>query len=281
MLLQNKTAVITGSSRGIGREAAIQFAKQGAHVIVNGREEKSVQEVVQIIRKNGGKAVPVIGSVSNSKTAHSLVEAALFHFGKLDMLVNNAGITNDCISYKMTEEEWDDVMDSHAKATFLCSKAAALHMKERGKGGVIINLTSTAGMYGTVGQVNYSAAKAAVNAMTWTLAKELSRFHIAVNAVAPAALTDMTEPLIEKIKNQTEKNGEPFPDYWKIGSASESAGFITALASQSSPSLTGKIFSINGSKIGMWDQAFHKNLSNHDHVLSFSKMIEFLKEIKE
>jgi 3-oxoacyl-[acyl-carrier protein] reductase len=281
MLLQNKTAVITGSSRGIGREAAIQFAKQGAHVIVNGREEKSVQEVVQIIRKNGGKAVPVIGSVSNSKTAHSLVEAALFHFGKLDMLVNNAGITNDCISYKMTEEEWDDVMDSHAKATFLCSKAAALHMKERGKGGVIINLTSTAGMYGTVGQVNYSAAKAAVNAMTWTLAKELSRFHIAVNAVAPAALTDMTEPLIGKIKNQTEKNGEPFPDYWKIGSASEAARFITALASQSSPSLTGKIFSINGSKIGMWDQAFHKNLSNHDHVLSFSKMIEFLKEIKE
>ncbi|WP_181832975.1 SDR family NAD(P)-dependent oxidoreductase [Bacillus taeanensis] len=281
MLLQNKTAVITGSSRGIGREAAVEFAKQGANVIVNGRNEQTVQEVVQIIRNNGGKAVPVIGSVSDAKTAASLVKAAVFYFGKLDILVNNAGVTYDRISYKMTEEEWDDVINSHAKGTFLCSKAAVSHMKERGEGGSIINLTSLAGFQGTVGQLNYSAAKAAVNAMTWTLANELRRFQINVNAVAPAALTDMTKPIIEKVKKETEKSGTAFPDYWKIGTASEAARFITALASQSAAKLSGKIFSVNGSQLGMWEQSKHYNLYHSDQSLSIQEILQILKEIKD
>jgi len=203
MRLQDKTALVTGSSRGVGKAVALAFAKEGANVIVNyTSNEKAANEVVDTIESMGRKAIAVRADVAIKEQAAQLVQASIDTFGRLDILVNNAGFTRPAMMLKMTEEQWDQVVDIHLKGAFLCSQAAALHMKDQG-GGKIINVTSVAGVVGTVGQVNYSAAKGGVISMTKSMARELARYGICVNVVSLGIVaTDMTEKIRtdEKLK---------------------------------------------------------------------------------
>ncbi len=203
MRLQDKAALVTGSSRGVGKAIALAFAKEGANVVVNyTSNEKAANEVVDTIESMGRKAIAVKADVAKKEQAYQLVQAGIDTFGKLDILVNNAGFTRPAMMLKMTEEQWDQVVDIHLKGAFLCSQAAALHMKDHG-GGKIINVTSVAGVVGTVGQVNYSAAKGGVISMTKSMARELARYGICVNVISLGIVaTDMTEKIRtdEKLK---------------------------------------------------------------------------------
>ncbi len=159
MRLRDKIAVVTGASRGVGRAIALAYAREGANVVVNyASNEAAADQVVREIEALGRKAVKIQGDVSRKGEATAVVQAAKDHFGRLDILVNNAGFSKPAMLLKMTEEQWDQVVDLHLKGAFLCSQASALIMKEQ-KSGKMINVTSVAGLVGTVGQINYSAAK--------------------------------------------------------------------------------------------------------------------------
>jgi len=204
MRLKDKVALVTGSSRGVGRAVVLGFAKEGAKVVVNySSNEAAANEVVKAAQAMGTEAIAVKADVAKKSEVESLVSAAVEEFGRLDVLVNNAGFTRPALLLKMTEEQWDAVVDIHMKGTFLCSQAAALHMKEQNSG-KIINVTSVAGIVGTVGQVNYSAAKGGIISMTKSIARELARYNICANVISLGIVeTDMTEKIRtdEKLKD--------------------------------------------------------------------------------
>ncbi|WP_216830151.1 SDR family NAD(P)-dependent oxidoreductase [Alkalihalobacterium elongatum] len=252
MNLSDQVAIITGSTTGIGYSTAQQLAANGAAVIINGRNSTAVAEAVTKIKAAGGRAVGLSKPVEHPETGQELVNLALKEFGKVSILINNAGIIHDQMSYKMTDDEFSNVIDVHVKGSFYCTRPFIQELKKTRTNGHIINMTSTAGLEGTIGQVNYSAAKAAINGMTWTLAKELKRDGIQVNAVAPAALTNMTKPYIEKAKRKAEEAGQDLPDYWKIGTPDDVASFIISLLINRSIEASGKIYGVNGSNIVEW-----------------------------
>jgi 3-oxoacyl-[acyl-carrier protein] reductase len=196
MRLKGKIALVTGSSRGVGRAVALSFAKEGANVLVNyTSNEKAAEEAVEAIEAMGSKAVAVKADVAQKSDAENLVATAVDTFGGLDILVNNAGFTRPALMIKMTEEQWDQVVDIHLKGAFLCSQAAANRMKEQ-KRGKIINVMSVAGLVGTVGQINYSAAKGGILSMTKSMARELARYNICANVISLGIVaTDMTEKI--------------------------------------------------------------------------------------
>ena len=203
MKLKDKVAIVTGSSRGVGRAIAVGYAKEGAKVLVNyTSNEKAAIEVVDEIKKIGSDAKAVKADVAVKAEAENLVQAAVDEFGTVDILVNNAGFTRPAMMLKMTEEQWNKVVDIHLKGAFLCAQAAANHMKEK-KSGKIINVTSVAGIVGTVGQINYSAAKGGVISMTKSMARELAGYNICANVISLGIVaTDMTEKIRtdEKLK---------------------------------------------------------------------------------
>jgi 3-oxoacyl-[acyl-carrier protein] reductase len=203
MRLKDKNALVTGSSRGVGRAVAMGFAKEGANVVVNyTSNEKAANEVVDNIKSMGTKAIAVKADVAQKSEAEKLVMAGIEAFGGLDILVNNAGFTRPALMIKMTEDQWDQVVDIHLKGAFLCSQAAAQHMKEQNSG-KIINVTSVAGLVGTVGQINYSAAKGGLLSMTKSIARELARYNVCANVISLGIVaTDMTEKIRsdEKLK---------------------------------------------------------------------------------
>ena len=203
MKLKDKIALVTGSSRGVGRAVALGFAKQGANVVVNyTSNENAANEVVEAIQSMGGKAIAVKADVAQKAEAENLVNSAIDTFDRLDILVNNAGFTRPSMMITMTEDQWDQVVDIHLKGAFLCAQAAGLHMKEQ-KSGKIINVTSVAGIVGTVGQINYSAAKGGIISMTKSIARELARYNVCANVISLGIVaTDMTETIRsdEKLK---------------------------------------------------------------------------------
>ena len=203
MDLKDKVALVTGSSRGVGRAVALAYGKAGADVVVNyTSNQKAADEVVEAIRAMGSKAIAVRADVAQKTDAGNLVNSAIENFGKLDILVNNAGFTRPALMLKMEEEQWDQVIDIHLKGAFLCSQAAGLHMKERNRG-KIINVMSVAGLVGTVGQINYSAAKGGILSMTKSIARELARYNICANVISLGIVkTDMSEKITtdEKLK---------------------------------------------------------------------------------
>ncbi|MFC1580123.1 3-oxoacyl-ACP reductase family protein [Thermodesulfobacteriota bacterium] len=203
MDLKNKVALVTGSSRGVGRAVALAYGKAGADVVVNyTSNEKAGNEAVEIIQSMGSRAIAVKGDVALKSDAENLVNSAIENFGKIDILVNNAGFTRPALMLKMEEDQWDQVVDIHLKGAFLCSQAAGLHMKEQ-KSGKIINVMSVAGLVGTVGQINYSAAKGGILSMTKSMARELARYNICANVISLGIVkTDMSEKITtdEKLK---------------------------------------------------------------------------------
>ena len=209
-LLDGKSVVITGAGNGIGRATALLFAREGAKVVVNdlggardgtGGNQAAAQTVADEIRAAGGTAVPNYENIATLDGARSLTAAAVREFGRIDVLVNNAGILRDKTLLKMDLAEWQAVIDVHLTGTFLCTQAAAAYMRTTG-GGRIVNTTSISGLLGNFGQSNYSAAKAGIYGLTRTASIELQKFGIAVNAVAPIAKTRMTEdlPMFAKIE---------------------------------------------------------------------------------
>ena len=203
MRLKGKVALVTGSSRGVGRAIALAYAKEGASVVVNYTANQTAgEEVVAAIKKMGGKAALVKADVSKAVDAEALVQKGIDEFGGLDILVNNAGLSRPAMLLKMSEEQWDEVVDIHLKGAFLCTQFAARYMTEQNKG-KIINVTSVAGLVGTVGQINYSAAKGGLLSFTKSAARELARYEICVNVICLGIVaTDMTEKIRtdEKLK---------------------------------------------------------------------------------
>ena len=219
LLCEGRVAIVTGAGRGIGREHAILLAKHGAKVVVNdlggsadgtGSDETPAQEVVRTIKEAGGEAVVNTDNVADFKAAKRMIDQAVETFGRLDVLVNNAGILRDRVLVNMMEEEWDAVINVHLKGTFAPSRHAAAYWRNLSKeidGPVnarIINTSSVSGIYGNTGQTNYGAAKAGIAAFTVIAARELKRYGITVNAVAPQAMTRMTLGLRERTAEQIE-----------------------------------------------------------------------------
>ena len=196
--LEGKAAVVTGGGRGIGRAICLAYAKEGADVIVNyASQDKPAQEVVEMVGKIGRKAVAVKGNVAVKAEAEKIINTCVDHFGKIDILVNNAGVSRPNMLYKMSEEQWDEVIDIQLKGPFLCTQIASKYMMER-KYGRIINVTSSAGLWGTKGQINYSSAKGGMVAFTKSAARELASYGITVNIVQPGYVS--TE-MFDKVKS--------------------------------------------------------------------------------
>jgi len=203
MRLKDKSALVTGSSRGVGRAVALAYGREGANVVVNyTSNENAANEVVSAIEGMGSKAVAVKADVAKKTDVDHLVQTTLDTFGRLDVLVNNAGFTRPAMMLKMTEEQWDQVLDIHLKGAFLCTQAAGRQMKEQNSG-KIINVMSVAGLVGTVGQINYSAAKGGILSMTKSIARELARYNVCANVISLGIVTtDMSEKITtdEKLK---------------------------------------------------------------------------------
>ncbi|MGO0059286.1 SDR family NAD(P)-dependent oxidoreductase [Brevibacillus fluminis] len=255
-----KAAIVTGSTRGIGRAIAASLAQANIGVVVNGTTEAGVNRTVAEIKESGGLAVGVTGRVEEMETGKKLTEAALDAFGRVDYLVNNAGIVADRMSHKLDEHDWDRVLAVHAKGTFACTQPFLQAKKEAGTGGVIINMTSLAGLHGVVGQLNYAAAKGAILAMTYTLAQEWQQAGIRVHAISPAALTDMTRPHVEKAEAAARAKGEELPDYWRIGQPEDVARLVLHLITH--PTETGTVWGVNGNQIGLWSKPVYQQTTS-------------------
>ena len=203
MKLEGKVALVTGSSRGVGKAVALGFAASGADVVINyTSNQNAADNVVTEVQSMGRSAVAVKADVAVKTDVERLVNTAAEKFGKLDILVNNAGFTRPAMMVKMSEDQWDQVVDIHLKGAFMCSQAAGRLMKEQNSG-KIINVTSVAGIVGTVGQINYSAAKGGIISMTKSIAREMARYNVCANVISLGIVaTDMTEKIRtdEKLK---------------------------------------------------------------------------------
>ena len=242
--LKDKVAVVTGASRGIGKAAALALASQGAKVVVNyARSSDAAEATVKEISEAGGEAMALQADVSKSAEVDNLIKSAIDKFGRIDVLVNNAGITKDTLLLRMKPEQWQAVIDLNLTGVFLCTKAVSKTMLKQ-RSGRIINIASVAGQMGNPGQANYSAAKAGVIGFTKTVAKELANRGVTVNAVAPGFIeTDMTEDL---------KSDDiiKFIPLGRYGKPEEVAGTIRFLAADPAAAyITGQVFNVDGGMV--------------------------------
>ncbi|MGG1674373.1 SDR family NAD(P)-dependent oxidoreductase [Neobacillus sp. NRS-1170] len=255
--LNGKVAIITGSGRGIGKALALLMAREGAKVIVNdlgsnvsgqGQDLKIADEVVNEIKEFGGEAVANYNSVADSQSAEKIVQTAIENFGKIDIVVNNAGILRDRMLFKMSEEEWDAVINVHLKGTFNMTRAAAPYFKEQ-KSGRYINFTSTSGLIGNIGQANYAAAKLGIVGLTKSTALDMNRYNVTANAVAPFAWSRMIGAIpteTEDQKKRVEKVKQMSPEHI--------APLVAYLASDDASEITGQIFCVRGKEILLFSQ---------------------------
>jgi len=243
MDLTDKVAVVTGSSRGIGRAIVLRLAQDGARIVVNYRGNKAAaDEVVDEILAVGGEATAVQADVSQPAEAESLIDAAKKAFGRVDILVNNAGTTRDTLLMRMTEEDWDVVIDTNLKGTFNCIKAVSRQMM-RQRYGRIVNVTSVAGIAGNAGQANYASAKAGLIGLTKTVAKELGSRGITCNAIAPGLVpTDLTASLPQELVDLAVER----TPLGRAGTAEDMAAAVAFLASDEASFITGQVLAVDG-----------------------------------
>ncbi|PNT92879.1 3-oxoacyl-[acyl-carrier-protein] reductase [Clostridium thermosuccinogenes] len=243
MSLKGKTAVITGSGRGIGKAIAFKLAQMGANVVLNSTPSSDSADIAaEELRAAGYNVIVTKGNVSCAEDVEAMINTAKEAFGSVDILVNNAGITRDTLLVRMSEEDWDDVLDTNLKGAFLCTKAAAKIMVKQ-RSGKIINITSVAGVMGNPGQANYSASKAGMIGLTKTTAKELASRGITCNAVAPGlTISRMTEALPEKVKENYLSN---IP-LGRFGTPEDVANVVGFLASDDANYITGQVIHIDG-----------------------------------
>ncbi|MGZ3607606.1 MAG: 3-oxoacyl-ACP reductase FabG [Syntrophales bacterium] len=245
MRLQDKVAIVTGSGKGIGESIALCFAAEGAKLIINDVIEADASRTVETIKGKGGQAVAVTGSVASRQVAQKMVDTAVKEFGTVDILVNNAGIIRDAMLHKMTDEQWDQVIEVNLKGVFLCTQCAAQVMREK-KYGKIINLSSSS-WRGNPGQLNYSATKAGVIGMTKTAAKELGPKGINVNVIAPALIwTDMTKSMPKDLLQRVEQMLPFLMPMNRWGQPEDIANLALFLASDESSFITGQLIHCDG-----------------------------------
>lgn len=246
MVLENKIAIVTGGSRGLGRGVALELAQRGAKVVVNYNSQAgAANEVVDIIKQGGREAIAIQGDVSKFEDAQKLIKAAVEFGGRLDILVNNAGLTRDMLLAMMPESDWDLVISTNLKSAYNCSKAALRPMM-RQKYGRIINMSSVAGLAGNGGQTNYSASKAGLIGFTKSLAKEVGARNITVNAVAPGyVLTDLTSTLPKEIVDGMLK----LTPLGRLGTVEDVAYAVAFLASDEASYITGHVLSVDGGMV--------------------------------
>ena len=249
MRLEGKAAIVTGSGRGIGRAIAIKYAQEGADVLVNyTRNPETAEETAQEIEKLGRQTVIVKADVANKEDCENMVKAAIDKFGKVDILVNNAGISNPGMLLKMPEGKWDQVVDIHLKGAFLCTQAAGNHMKER-KCGKIINVISTAGIYGTVGQINYASAKAGLIGFTKSASRELGRYDITVNAIYIGVIeTEMTETI--RTDPKFKETYLSRIQMGRFGTVDDVSPAFVFLASDEANWITSQVIGVDGGYVG-------------------------------
>ena len=267
MLLTGRVAVVTGAARGIGREIAVLLARYGAAVVVNdyggteggeGGAHGPADEVVDEIRRAGGQAAPNYDSVATMAGGERIVGTALAEFGRVDIVVNNAGILRDRMIFNMTEAEWDGVLDTHLKGSFGVTRAAAPHMRAQ-KSGRFINMTSTSGLIGNVGQANYAAAKLGIVGLTRGTALDMARYNVTANCISPFAWTRM----IGTIPTETEAQKARVEKIKKMSPA-HIAPVAAFLASDHARDITGQIFGVRGKEIMLFGH--HRPLMRVHHA---------------
>jgi NAD(P)-dependent dehydrogenase (short-subunit alcohol dehydrogenase family) len=255
--LAGKVAVVTGSGRGLGLAYAAELARQGASVVVNDVDAATADAAVATIHAQGGTAVAVVAPVGPTETARRLVAAAVENFGRLDILVTNAGVLRDTVLWKMSDDDFDTVIDVHLRGTFTCVREAATYMRDNEIRGRIIAIGSPTGQRGNFGQTNYAAAKAGIVGMVRTWALELKRAGITANAVIPVAATAMTATVpYFAAAVEAEAKGEAMPPFFRhdlgFGTSDDVAGLIAYLASDAAAEVTGQAIGVGGDRIQLW-----------------------------
>ena len=257
-LVEGKVALVTGAGRGVGAEIAKLLASQGAKVIVNdlggtaageGDDQLPALETVKAIRDHGGEAEANFDSVADNKAAHKMIDQAIETFGSIDIIINNAGNLRDVIFHKMTEDDWDSVINVHLKGSFNTANAAAPHFRKQ-ESGAFVHMTSTSGLIGNFGQANYAAAKLGIVGLSKSIALDMSRFGVRSNCISPFAWSRLigTIPITDETqKARVEKLKEMTPD--KIASVA------VALASDSASQVTGQIFAVRNNEIFLMGQS--------------------------
>ena len=239
---EKRVAIVTGASRGIGRGIAEQLAKDGCHVVCVARSEDKLAETVKSIEGAGGSAEAKACDVGNSEAVQAMIDGVADSHGRLDVLVNNAGITRDTLLLRMDEEQFDEVINVNLKSVFIATKAAARYLM-RSKTGRIINIGSVVGITGNKGQANYAASKSALHGFTKSVAKELAGKGVTANVIAPGFITtDMTDKLGEKMTEEIKK----MIPVGRLGQAEDIARAVSFLASEGSGFLTGQIIAVDG-----------------------------------
>ena len=256
-LLEGKVALVTGGGRGVGRGIAIALAEAGARVVVNdlgatlegqASGEQPAHEVVARIEASGGQAIVDGGSVSDWNAAHRMVQAAVDAFGRIDIVINNAGILRDVMFHRMSEPEFDDVMAVHLKGSFNVSRAAATHFKAQGSG-CFVHMTSTSGLIGNFGQANYSAAKLGIVGLSKSIALDMQKFGVRSNAVAPFAWTRM----IDSIPSETPEQKKRVEGLKKLV-PERVAPFVVGLCADAAGDVTGQVFGVRNNEIYLLSQ---------------------------
>ncbi len=277
MVLKGKAAVVTGAARGVGREVAMLMAKHGARVVVNdyggtevgtGSDRKPADEVVEEIRKAGGEAVANYDSVATMAGGQAIVKTAVDAFGRIDIVVNNAGILRDRMIFNMTEEEWDAVINTHLKGTFAVTRAAAPLMREQ-RWGRVINMTSTSGLIGNVGQANYAAAKLGIFGLTKATALDMARYNVTANCISPFAWTRM----IGTIPTETEVQKARVEKIKKLSPA-HIAPVAAFLASDTAKDITGQVFGVRGKEIMLFSHERPIMRVHHDEGWTVERLTE-------
>ena len=242
MELTGKVALVTGAAQGIGKAVALMLARNGADIVVSDVNVEKAQETSQEIQSLGRKALALKVDVSRPDDVDRMVQTIVEQFGRIDILVNNAGIARDKLILRLTEEDWDAVLDVNLKGTFNCTKAVVRHMMKQ-RSGKIVNIASVVGEMGNAGQANYAASKAGVIGLTKTIAREFAQRGITVNAIAPGYIqTPMTDALPEKAKEEL-KRMIPME---RLGQPEDVANAVLFLVSEASSYITGQVLNVNG-----------------------------------
>lgn len=242
MILEDKVAIVTGAAQGIGKAIALLLAKEGAHIVVSDINLAKAQETAHEIEALGRKAMPIQVNVASLEDVEKMVAAVIERFGRIDILVNNAGITRDRLILRMTEEDWDAVLDVNLKGTFHCTKAVLRHMAKQ-KSGKIVSIASVVGEMGNAGQGNYAASKAGVIGFTKSMAREFAQRGININAVAPGYIeTSMTDAIPEAAKEEWKR----WIPMQRFGQPEDVAQAVLFLVSEASNYITGQVLNVNG-----------------------------------